>query len=385
MACDPTLVDPGTDETEEPITASDYPAIEAAFGGAIDMENLPNYANQAVPNYITNDNTDDNVITDAGATLGRVLFYDKNLSENGTVACASCHQQQFAFGDALQASEGANGTTGRHSMRLINARFASEARFFWDERAATLEEQTTMPIQDHTEMGFSGENGDPGIEDLADRLEEIGYYQELFAYVFGDAEVTEERMQIALAQFVRSIQSFDSKFDAGRSRSNNDRNNFANFTAEENLGKQLFLTPPQLDNNGLRTGGGFGCQGCHEAPEFDIDPNSRNNGFTSSFTGVEDETITRSPTLRDLFDAEGNLNGGMMHTGELTSIEAVLAHYGNIDPRGNGNLDRRLANRGAGQTFTLDPAEVNALEAFMKTLSGTDVYTNAKWSDPFPN
>jgi len=94
------------------------------------------------------------------ATLGRVLFYDKQLSANGAIACASCHKQEFAFSDTAQQSVGLNGgLTGRHSMRLVNSRFADEVRFFWDERASSLEDQTTQPIQDHVEMGFSGENG----------------------------------------------------------------------------------------------------------------------------------------------------------------------------------------------------------------------------------
>ena len=131
----------------------------------LDLGNLFNYENQAVPSYITEDNTAGNVITDEGATLGRVLFYDKNLSSNRTIACASCHIQEFAFSDTAVASQGVNGTTGRHSMRLVNSRFSEEERFFWDERASSLEVQTTMPIQDHAEMGFSGTNGDPDLND----------------------------------------------------------------------------------------------------------------------------------------------------------------------------------------------------------------------------
>jgi cytochrome c peroxidase len=77
------------------------------------------------------------------------LFYDKNLSVNNSVSCASCHKQELAFGDNVTACIGVNGVTGRHSMRLVNTRFSNESRFFWDERANTLETQTTMPIQDH--------------------------------------------------------------------------------------------------------------------------------------------------------------------------------------------------------------------------------------------
>ena len=77
------------------------------------------------------------------------LFYDKNLSIDNSISCASCHQQAAAFGDLATVSTGVDGVTGRHSMRLAYARFGNEDRFFWDERAPSLEAQTTQPIQDH--------------------------------------------------------------------------------------------------------------------------------------------------------------------------------------------------------------------------------------------
>ncbi|MEQ8238933.1 MAG: cytochrome-c peroxidase, partial [Cyclobacteriaceae bacterium] len=161
------------------------------FEGVIDFDNLPNYANQEVPNYINSDNTNGNEIIDEVAVLGRVLFYDKQLSSDNTIACASCHQQDFAFSDNEIASQGVNGNTGRHSMRLINARFSQERRFFWDERATTLEEQTTMPIQDHFEMGYSGTDGDEDIHGLIAKLETNQYMLDLFEMAF-DNERSEE-------------------------------------------------------------------------------------------------------------------------------------------------------------------------------------------------
>jgi cytochrome c peroxidase len=135
-----------------------------------------------------------------------VLFHDRRLSRNDTVSCSSCHAQSHAFADPAVASTGVAGTTGRHSMRLVNERFANEVRFFWDERAATLENQTTQPVRDHVEMGFSGTSGDPDFAALTAKLTAIDEYRVLFAMTFGDAAVTEARIQLALAQFVRSIQ-----------------------------------------------------------------------------------------------------------------------------------------------------------------------------------
>ena len=355
------------------ITLASFPLM----AGTIYLNQLDNYSNQTIPDYITKDNIAGNPISDIGATLGRVLFYDKNLSVNNTISCASCHKQEFAFGDtAVQSTGFDGGLTGRHSMRLINSRFSDEVKFFWDERATSLENQTTQPIQDHIEMGFSGTNGQPDLDSLISKLEAIPYYQVLFESAYGDTAINESRIQNALAQFIRSIQSFDSKFDEGRALVNNNNQNFPNFTTEENLGKQLFLDPPPA--------GGAGCAGCHRPPEFDIDPNSGNNGITGvagSSVG-SDYTNTRAPSLRDLVNPNGILNGPLMHTGEINSLEELTEHYNAIpnDPN-NLNLDPRLAGPGGNLSLTIE--EKQNLIAFLKTLTGSDVYINEKWSNPF--
>lgn len=377
----------GSDDVSEYVEIDPYANITATFGTNINPEVLYNYANQFVPAYITKDNSGGNSVTDKGATLGRVLFYDKNLSSNNTISCSSCHQQANAFGDTNLASNGVNGTTGRHSMRLINTRFANEVRFFWDERAANLETQTTMPIKDHGEMGFSGTNGDQDFTALITKLSAIGYYRELFQFVYGSEEITENKIQLALAQFIRSIQSFDSKYDIGRAQAANEGQPFVNFTAQENQGKNLFLSPPVFDATGNRTAGGLGCAGCHAAPEFDINPVTGNNGIIGTINGTGiDITNTRAPSLRDLVKTDGTTNGPMMHTGVITTLQAAIGHYGTINlAPGNTNLDQRLRPNGFGQQLHLTAPEVNAVIAFLRTLSGTNVYVDPKWSNPFPN
>jgi len=369
------------------VAIESYPNVTATFGNTIDLNNLSNYANQTIPTYITKDNSGTNPITNKGATLGRVLFYDKNLSSNNSISCASCHQQVNAFSDNLVASNGVNGTTGRHAMRLINTRFANETKFFWDERAASLEIQTTQPIRNHGEMGYSGTSGDQSFSDLITKLNGISYYKELFKFVYGTDEITEAKIQSCLAQFIRSIQSFDSKYDIGRALVANDGQPFPNFTNQENQGKNLFLTPPTFDATGNRTSGGLGCAGCHAAPEFDIDPNTKNNGIIGTIGSTAiDITNTRAPSLRDLVKTDGTSNGPMMHTGVITTLQAAIGHYGtiNIAP-GNTNLDPRLTPNGFGQHLNLTAAEVNSVIAFLKTLSGTNVYSDSKWSNPFSN
>ncbi len=364
----------------------DQSAITATFNGTIDLENLENYAGQTVPNYITKINDGGNPITDAGATLGRVLFYDTSLSTDGTVSCATCHVQSLGFSDAGIVSTGVEGgQTGRHSMRLINTMFADEENFFWDERAPSHEAQESQPIQDHNEMGFSGQNGRPDLDTLIAQMEATEYYEELFRFIYLDPEITEERIQEALAQFTKSIQSFDSRYDQGRAQVNNNNANFPNFSADENAGKDLFMQGP---NNG-----GAGCNGCHRAPEFDIRPGSDHNGVfaVAGSTTEFDLTNTRSPTLRDMVGPGGSSNGPFMHDGSLATIRAVIDHYDAIqEPTSEpplsewrATIDNRLFPGGNPQRLNLTEVEKDQLEAFLLTLTGSSIYTDPKLSDPF--
>lgn len=362
--------------------------------GTIDLNNLDNYANQPVPAYITADNTGANPITDEAATLGRVLFYDKTLSANYSTSCSSCHIQEFAFGDTAVLSAGANGVTGRHSMRLVNARFSDEDRFFWDERAKDLEAQVTQPIQDHGEMGFSGTNGDPGMTDLLMRLDSLERYKTLFNLAFGDTTASVNYVKFALSQFVRSIQSFDSKFDMGRVNVAEDSIPFSNFTPNENAGKALFLTNPIFDSTGTRIAGGVGCNGCHRSPDFGMFHSSLNNGliFASGETpgpgAVLDTVNTKSPSLRDMFNPSGQENGPFMHNGDLPDMQAVIDHYENPPPASvlgpaAAVVDNRLYPNGEAQDLNLSPLEETQIIDFLKTLSGTNLYTDERWSNPF--
>lgn len=361
-------------------------AIATVFNGTIDLENLDNYANQPVPDYITKVNDGGNPITDAGATLGRVLFYDPSLSTDGSISCASCHLQSLGFSDAGIVSTGVEGgQTGRHSMRLINTMFADETDFFWDERAPSHEAQESQPIQDHNEMGFSGENGRPNLDALLTQMEATDYYQELFRFVYLDAEITEERIQEALAQFTKSIHSFDSRYDEGRAQVNANNANFPNFTADENAGKTLFMQQ--------RNDGGAGCNSCHRAPEFDIRPGSDQNGIFRVAGSVTefDLTNTRSPSLRDMVGPAGRSNGPFMHDGSLATIRAVIEHYNAIQEPASepplsefrATLDNRLMQGGTPQRLNLTETEKDQLEAFLLTLTGTSIYTDEKLSDPF--
>jgi cytochrome c peroxidase len=175
------------------------------------------YAYLDLPSHFTEtraqsfDNTPaDNPITDAGATLGRVLFYDTRLSANSTISCGSCHVQSHAFVDPNRFSKGfKGGLTDRHAMNLVNLRFHPRARFFWDERSGNLEAMVLLPVENSLEMGQD-------LVKLPGILAAEPRYADLFRQAFGDAEITNERIARALAQFLRSMVSYQSRYDDGR-------------------------------------------------------------------------------------------------------------------------------------------------------------------------
>lgn len=339
-----------------------------------------NYAAPVLPNsflvnpILAQDNTPaTNLTTDLGATLGRVLFYDKRLSTNQTVSCASCHQQANGFSDPRQFSVGFNGgLTGRNSMGLAHARWYQRRHFFWDERANTLEDQVLQPIQNSTEMGMT-------LDALTNRLAAEPFYTNLFAQTFGSTAVTSERISRALAQFVRSIVSVQSKYDTGVS------NNFANFTAQENLGRQIFLG--QVGNPRAT------CAACHGTDNFVPGPALNNNGLEFPFVDLGVGGITGNPADNGKFKVPSlrniELTAPYMHDGRFTNLEQVVEFYnsGVVD---NPNLSPPMraptppgAPPGAVLRLNLTTQQKAALVAFLKTLTDPNLATNEKYSDPF--
>ena len=361
--------------------------------GIVDLNDLFNYEDQFIPEYIRNDHTPaDNQITDEIATLGRVLFYDKKLSLNESISCASCHKQEFAFGDTSIVSQGFDGVpTERHSIRLVNISYGEMPDVFWDARTPSLEQQPTMTIANSIEMGFSGEQGQPRIDSLLRRLDQVDYYEQLFEFAYGDKTITEERVGKALAQFVRSIVSFDSKFDEGMAIRDAPFSDFENMTDLENYGRSMFFSPfpaivspfePAPDSVNV-----FGCGNCHTAPNLSQSiAFVGNNGVTgvAGDTMARDFSAIRSPSLRNLFTPDGEEIGPFMHDGSLKDLDAVLEHYSFIpfDPE-NDNVSIGVSGLPFDARRPMSDHQVLALKAFMRTFTGTDVFTNPKWSDPF--
>ncbi len=352
------------------------------------------YANAALPQHfftdtirsrnqdsvISKDNTPaNNPVTDAGAALGRVLFYDTALSSTGTVSCASCHVQANSFADPNQFSIGVAGTTRRNSPGLANARFNDNGRFFLDERAASLEDQVLMPFLDQVEMGLT-------IEQLNQLVATQPYYAELFTAAFGDDVVTSERISLALAQFVRSMVSANSKYDQGRVQVANANQNFPNFTAQENLGKRLFFNP------GNR--GPIACAACHsteafvsEAPRQRGPSNTANIGLdTASTTDLGLAEVTGNQNHAGRFRVASLRNVAVtapyFHDGRFATLDDVLNQY-NGGIQDHPNLANVLSDNGRPDQYNFSNAEKAAIVAFLNTLTDSTFLSDARFSDPF--
>ncbi len=357
---------PDTQAGDPLTTAADHPVLPAEPLVYADSEvNLPPHI--AGAEAADADNTPiSNPISNAGATLGRVLFYDKRLSVNDRVSCASCHQQAHGFADPDRLSRGfQDGETARHSMGLSNARYYARGRFFWDERAATLEDQVLMPIQDPVEMGMD-------LTQLEAKLSATDYYPPLFEAAFGSPEIDRTRIARALAQFVRAMTSYRAKFD--QAFAGGGPPDFAGtFTAQELRGQQLFMGqggPMQ----------GLGCVRCHGG-NAQISDNVHNTGLDAvTIDEGAGNARFKSPSLRNV-----EMRPPYMHDGRFATLEEVVEHY-NSGVQAHPDLDPRLRDRnGNPLRLNLDPADKAALVAFLTTLTDFELMRDERFSDPFTN
>lgn len=328
------------------------------------------YAALRLPDHFTDpvalgfDNTPfDNPVTDDGATLGRVLFYDRRLSANGAVSCGSCHVQASGFADPERFSRGFDGRrTDRHAMNLVNLRYQPAARFFWDERAGNLEEMVLLPIANPLEMGRD-------LEALPAVLEREDWYPPLFERAFGEPAITNDRIARALAQFLRSMVSHESRYDAGRVAASSGAAAFSNFTHEENRGKALFQR---------------NCAVCHlpiQEAHFvmlgtantglDADPRASDGGIGDITLNPRELGHFKSPSLRNVA-----VTGPYMHDGRFATLEEVVDHYSQ-GGKDHPNKDGRMIP----MNFT--ESEKAALVAFLRTLTDERFLTDPRFSDPF--
>lgn len=325
-------------------------------------------------------------VTDAKAKLGRVLFYDNKLSINNKIACGSCHIQSKAFADGQQFSPGFEGlVTSRNSMAIINPAM-SHSGMFWDRRKSSPRELSLQPVVNHIEMGMED------LKLLEIKLSGVDYYPQLFTEAYGSPTITKDKISDAMAAFMRSMVTWDSKYDEGV------KSKFANFSAEEKRGMELFLGKPQdINGNVFQVEEGL-CGGCHGAPMF----NDGRNLFSSASAYSDNDTgngigvnIGLDKVSKDKGTGDGSfkipslrnveLTGPYMHDGRFKTLEEVIEHYNsNVQP--SANLHRRLRDdKGKPKKLNLSDADKNALIAFLKTLTDKKFIEDPKYSNPFEN
>lgn len=314
---------------------------------------------------------DDNHTTNAGATLGRVLFYDKRLSSTNTIACASCHQQAHGFTAPERFSIGALGVPlRRNTMSLGNVRFGIHHAWFWDMRALSLKEQVLMPIQGPEEMGSS-------LPMLETKLAATAFYPSLFEAAFGSPQITSERISKALAQFLQSLMSYRSRFNLAYTPMENGAPfNTSVLSAQEIRGHEIFTGVGQ-------------CALCHEHSLLINDWQS-NNGLDTddelTDLGIQIPALQRTGAL-GMFRAPALSNiavtGPYMHDGRFATLREVIEHYDHgVQP--GFSVDFILLHQdGTPRQLNLSEEDKAALEAFLNTFTDTEFLEDPKFSNPF--
>lgn len=311
----------------------------------------------------------DNKLTEQGVKLGRMLFYEKKLSGDGTQACASCHRQEHAFTDTAKFSTGILGFKGgRQAMSAFNMAWNTN-QYFWDGRANLLRDQSIMPIQDSLEMHET-------LPNVVAKLSADKTYTDQFIRAFGTSEVTSERVSLALEQFMNSIVSVNSSFDKLQTGS-------ATLTPSEERGRKLFFTE---FNPFFPDSSGADCAHCHGGPNFsnnqymnnglDADADQSDLGRQKATGNPADKAKFKVTTLRNIA-----LTAPYMHDGRFKTLEEVIEHYDSgikTSTTLEGHFYQILP--GGLMLTAQDKAD---LKAFLLTLTDDDLMTNPAYSSPF--
>jgi cytochrome c peroxidase len=279
--------------------------------------------------------------------LGRWLYYDTRLSADGTISCATCHKPENAFSEPTAVSTGIKSQKGgRKSPSFVNLAWTLYPHFFWDGRAASLEEQALGPIANPIEMGSTHDA-------MVTTLGRIGDYKAYFKQAFGSEEITKERVAKAIADYERTRMSGNSPWD--RWKRNKDE---AAVSAQVKQGDELFFGKAE-------------CNQCHLGQNF-TDSLFHNlgvgwEGKAKKFADVgraavskqkEDTGAFKTPGLREVAK-----HAPYMHDGSIATLREVVLHYakgGNTNPFLSPKLKK----------LNLKDAEVDALVKFLEALSG---------------
>lgn len=324
----------------------------------------------------------DNPLTVEGIQLGRRLFYDPILSQDSSVACASCHLPQFSFADTARYSKGVGNKLGkRQSMPLFN--LAWQTQYFWDGRATSLRNQIHFPIADPNEMNEH-------VSVAVAKLQNSQHYPKLFQKAFGSKQITDSLLFKAVEQFLLTIISADSKYDRWR-------NGLDTLTSQEMYGLQVFekelyntsITDPRLIPAPPATLVGADCFHCHgnrNNPLFSNNFGYQNNGLDANPLDSGRASISYNPNDYGKFKIPTLRNWAFtapyMHDGRFKTIDEVLDHYEKpniLSP----NLDPGSIQKSAIYGLRLRVFERNALKAFLLTLNDSVYFKKSEYQNPY--
>ena len=307
---------------------------------------------------------DFHLITDARATLGRVLFYDTRLSLNDDLSCGSCHKQERSFADDKRFSEGIDMTAAtRNTPNINDLGWRTTDFLFWDMREDDLGDLALLPALNEDELGND-------LQTIIERVEAAPFYGPLFIDAFGSTSVTQLNISDALEQFMNSMTTFETRWDIAAN------NNFQTFTIEEQEGRELFEES---------------CAICHSPPNFmsdmvliannGLDADFSNDGGLGEFNGNPDQLgLFKSPTLRNI-----ELTAPYMHDGRFETLEDVINFYSDsLKTNGSSMSEMPFFNLDSSTGFAFDEEEKIALKAFLLTLTDENFITDPRFSDPFP-
>jgi cytochrome c peroxidase len=337
------------------VAACHHPSKQARRSGPTPLQlELPGWA--IADTSLRLDFPFDNPLTVEGAALGRMLFHEKALSADGSLSCASCHVQRFAFADSARLSEGMSGQRTTHnSMPIMN--LAWDHFFFWDARALSLELQAFEPVTAHREMASRW-------SEVSDRLAQDKRYPPLFAAAFGDARIDSLRIAFALAQFERTLVSLDSRFDRYFYLKEADALN-----AQEMRGKDLFFTRAH-------------CVDCHEPPLFKghhvvnigLDSLSSDPGMGGRTGMPWHQGRFKTPSLRNI-----DVTAPYMHDGRFATLEEVIDFYADDVNTASPTLDEHMFPWRKGEV-RLSKQDRTDLAAFLRALTDSAFLVNARFA-----
>jgi cytochrome c peroxidase len=305
---------------------------------------------------------------DALATLGRVLFYDKQLSTNNDVACGSCHRQDHAFCDNQQFSDGTAGKTARNTPSIFNR----GGRLFWDGRASSMFDLVTRPVKNPVEMNSSN------LKTLAEGLSHLDYYQPLIKAAYpGKMMLDSNNLKEALTEFVKNISFANNRYKASK-------NGTEALSQQEQEGHSLFFGKAlcfnchKIDNASPGVSEYYGAADHHN---IGLDLEYADRGVGAISRQERDNGSFMMPILMNV-----EYTAPYMHDGRFKTLEEVVEHYNSkiVDhPNLSSILRQNGSPNGPPVRLNLSDIEKQSLVAFLKTLSDPAIFTDYKLKDPF--